>query len=193
MVQQIIEHLKSVLNETGFFQKIYPLCVLVKTGNSTKPVRYIGGGKMEDIVYFSNNEGLGYFRKTADVKISEAPFIKTTSCKTGPNNYKYQLKFIGCVPKSKAECDNEYADDYICNTIVSSISGLSGLAKEIGAISVKANIEGFKTDAPVVYQSEFAGQTIEFPFQYSLFSVNFIVNIVAAPECFQKLCYGQVA
>jgi hypothetical protein len=192
MVQQIVEHIASVFKETGLFQKIYPLCQLVNLSGSTMPVHYEGGGNIQPVPYFSNNEGMGYFRKIGNVDVSTPTFVKTTSCKTGPNQYAYQLKFIGCVPKSKAECDNEYADDYFCNSLVSAINNITGLSKEIGAKSSNVVVTGFTTDAPEVYKVEFGGKTTEFPFTYSLFAINISAKIIASPECFEKLCYGQI-
>jgi hypothetical protein len=190
MVQQIIEHLTRVLNETGYFQKIYPLSVLVKNGNYTKPVHYVGGGALEDIIYFSNNEGLGYFRKVGDVSIDPATVIKTKSCSENINQYSYTLKFIACVPKVKAVCDDAYADDMIAQGLISSLGNITGLSAEIGAKSSSVSVTSFNTVGSEILKEEFGGQTIEFPFQYSLISLTISAVIIANSDCFKVSCYN---
>lgn len=190
MVQQIIEHLTSVLNETGYFQKIYPLSVLVKNGNYTKPVHYVGGGALEDIIYFSNNEGLGYFRKIGDVTIDPANVIKTKSCSETINEYSYTLKFIACVPKAKAQCDDAYSDDVIAQGLISSLGNITGLSAEIGARSSSVTVTSFKTVGSEILKDEFGGQTIEFPFNYSLIALTIKAVIVANSDCFEISCYN---
>jgi hypothetical protein len=195
MIKSIVEYLRISLLETGYFQQVFGLCLQVNKGGVIFPALYVTKDSLQDVTLFDRYDGMAYFRKDGDTEKEPFTGVKTVSCATNSISvYSYNLKLIGCVPKSKASCDDAYSDDEICNTITSTIDNPADLKAELRAQAVSVLTTGFSTDSAKILQQEYPGRKKEdFNYNFAYFSIKIKAQVTISQVCFEQNCYNGIS
>lgn len=192
MIKPLVQYLRLALLNTGYFQKVFELCVQVNKGGLAFPVHYITKDTIEDVSIFDQVIGMAYFRKIGDTQKEPFTGLKTIPC--GANSvstYTYDLKIVGCVPKDKATCNDAYSDDEICSVITSIIDNPSGIRSELQAQAVSVLTTSFSTDSAKIFKDEYPGKKKEdFDYNYAYFSLDVTAKITISQACFIQNCYN---
>lgn len=188
MIKNSILYLKSLLEDTGLFSKVYDLCELITIGNKTYPAWY-DGSEFKDISNFDLNDGTAYFRKSGDISIgvTSAEF-QTTSCNNNLFDVNIPLKVICVIKKSKADCEDAFAADEFAEIITTILNGASGVDNVISANCV---VKSYSTKGREILKQEYSDPSInEFNLKFAYMSFDIEMKLSLDSTCLKQPCYN---
>lgn len=192
MMHLIIESLHGKVEDLRIFEKVYPLVEQKEMDGKTVLGWYTGKGQYEYVTNFDNYNGLGYFRRTNDIDISESAF-SGAAC-VSMLNIKYALRFVCCIRRDQLEDDCATSDDAFAYMIMQEVGGRSGdLKRSLRATSVDVVPVRISTDRKKILAEELPGNDLtDINYEYSLIAIDFSVVIDINNNCMVIPCenYG---
>ena len=192
MLQKIITYLQAILQAAGYFEKVFPLCVLKenRTNRDIQPFHYTGNGQLEPCNDFDHFNGSAYFRKNGDPSLSkyEGALIGT-SCSDAVT-IKFPLKLVLCIPRKSLSCDNEYANDLLAQTLVNLLQAKSTkLRKTLNAYNTAILVTAYCDDTFKLLKEE-GDSNVTRDINYTLvyMSMNIDVEVIIDKNCIQTEC-----
>lgn len=189
MIQQISCDIRDKILSTGYINQHFDYCELVKDGEVTEPMFYVGGNQYQKIFNLDVN-GHSYLRKAGKMTVSAAPSkqnVKVYSC-GGDDNVlvKFPLRLVATVPKEKLD-DNAFSDDHLVHEIIQALSADIELTG-VEAIDIKYKINSSDTDSISVWRGEVNGIEHQINFKYSYVAIDFTAEIIINPTCLINAC-----
>jgi hypothetical protein len=190
MLEKIICYLTGKLNETEYFQKIFPFVELIQKGDNLRPAEYLGKGQFKDVTRFDHYNGMAYFRKAGSTKTSEGDDeISEVPCSL-LLKFEYPLRLVMCVPKEKLTKDDEFSDERMTNTILSVVTGEGGAIKnQLKALEVTFIPTQVITSNKDVLNDEYPGFSInDINYKYAYAAIDLTVTVQIKQSCLQTEC-----
>src|SRR3989304_5957011 len=116
MIKATIDYINGKLAALNYFEKSFGLCENIVKGDKTFPAEYNNNGEYKQINNFDKYNGVSYLRKRGDVSISDVD--NTLEACGILNNINFPLRMVIVVPRKKLDCDNNYSEDVIAQTIM---------------------------------------------------------------------------
>lgn len=185
MLEIITDILYSKAN--GYFERLIPLVEKVHADDKSFPKEYIGNGnyKAIDVDHFA---GLGYFRQTSDVTISDLE--NRGRPMDDLKRYQYNIRLVGCVKKNVIGSDNAYASDMLGVLLAKQLQETNGSIRSLlGARNVSISARSIKTDHKDILSDEFTGILGKgIPLTYSLIAIDIEISIEITTDCINTIC-----
>lgn len=190
MLSKIISYLYGRVDETGYFEKIYPLVEQVERDGIVYPAQYIGNGNYESVNNFDSYNGVAYFRLTTK-QIINRPSPDPMSMCDEYIEMIFPLRLVGCVPKSKLSEDDAFADERISKTIISKLIIDGGSIKdELRASSFVSFPSVVTFDNRQILSEEYnnASKMKGVNYNYSYHAIDFTVTVKVKESCLTTEC-----
>lgn len=189
MLEKIICYLTGKLEDTGYFQKIFPFVELIQKGDNLRPAEYLGKGQYKDVTRFDHYNGMAYLRKVGSTRTSKDDEFSEVPCDT-TLKFEYSLRLVVCVPKSSLTKDDEFSDERMTNTIISALTGESGSIKpQLKALSVTIIPSQVITNNKDVLNEEYPGFALaDINYKYAYAAIDFLVTVHIKQSCITTEC-----
>lgn len=190
MLKSILTYLYGRVDETGYFEKIFPLVELVERDGITYPAHYTGKGQYESVSNFDAWNGMAYFRLTTKQIINKPAFDPMSMCDEAVD-MTFNLRLVACVPKSKLSEDDAFADERISKTIISKLIIDGGWIKdELKATSFTAFPSVVTYDNRQILQEEYnnVSKMKDVNYNYSYHAIDFAVTVRVKESCLTTEC-----
>lgn len=152
MIQQVIEYYNTVLESMPYFSNVYGIAESKLAKGVTRPVVFIDGAYHN--VKF-NTKGTTYFRKRADVTITETQ--SQISCNI-VYSFNVPLVLFALVKRENFPADNAYSSDRLAASLIKALTFKNGnLKQQIGANSVISKASLYSTNSQKILSEELIG------------------------------------
>ena len=190
MIKASIDYINSKLAALNYFEKSFGLCETIAKGDKTFPAEYNSKGEYKQINDFDKYNGVSYIRKDGTLSISDE--INTLEACGILNNVNIPLKLIAVIPRKKLDCDNNYSEDVIAQTIMRSLMTKSpDLKVALNARQARIQITSYNTDSRSILSEEYSGYPkLDVNYKYAYLSLNISVIAIVTNECLIRDCYG---
>lgn len=195
MIQQISEHIDSVLSFTGYIAKYFPLVELKSDGDKTFPAEYTGRGQFRPLPNnFDNFNGMAYLRMNGNGVSSELE--NTNRVCAIELSMSYPLRLVYCIPRKKLKLDTPFSAEGLAGDLIRLITLKNGALKtSLKAVSVSLISESWIIDPVQLYAEEYAGiQSFDVNYEFIYGAINFIATIQINKDCIPdscvEACYG---
>jgi hypothetical protein len=191
MLKDAIEFINSKLEVLNYFEKSYGLCEIITKGDKSFPAQYNTGGEYRQINNFDKYNGVSYTRKRGDIRISDEE--NTLQACTLLSRVRIPLRLVVIIPRKKLDCDNEYSEDVIAQTIIRAITTRSGdLKTALGARMATLMIDSYSTDSISILSEEYSSsKKKDINYKFAYLALNIDVEAVVTQDCLTRECYGR--
>lgn len=190
MIKATITYINGKLDPLNYFEKLYGLCEIIVKGDKTFPAEYKSKGEYKQISDFDKYNGVCYIRKNGDVSISDE--TNTLQACGILSNVNIPLKLVIIIPRKKLDCDDNYSEDVIAQTIIRALITRSPDFKvALNARQASINIDSYSTDSIAVMEGEYSNfgkKDINYKFAY--LSLDISVTALVTHDCLTQDCYG---
>ena len=190
MIKATIEYINSKLAALNYFEQSFGLCEIISKGQKTFPAEYLNNGEYRQINNFDKYNGVSYIRKTGDVSISE---VENTieACKN-LSSVNIPLRLVCIVPKKKLDCDNNYSEDVIAQTIMRELIITGGNFKIVlNARQAKLSVSSYSTDSMAILNEEYAAYPKkDINYKYAYLALDLNITALVTQDCLTRDCYG---
>ena len=190
MIKATIDYINGKLAVLNYFEKSFGLCEIITKGDKTFPAEYLNNGEYKQINNFDKYNGVSYIRKRGDVSISDE--TNTLQACGILSNVNIPLTMIAIVPRKKLDCDDNYSEDVIAQTIMRELLTKGGdLKVSLNARQARIQIDSYSTDSIAILSGEYSNypkKDINYKFAY--LSLDITVNALVTQDCLTRDCYG---
>lgn len=189
MIESIVSYLKTVLEASDYFEKVFPLCEIRENPNEKKPAHYKCKGQYEDI-NIDHENGLAYFLRDGDPSFSVyTGAMLTDSCATYLT-VRYPLKAILTVPKAKLPTDDEYTEDRIAQSLIALIGdNTAALKVTLNAKEVSFFIPKYSTHKMGILREQYGTTATNEPnYKLAYLSLSITAEVVIDEDCIEPEC-----
>ncbi len=177
MINQIVDHLNTRLEELEVFEVSFGLCEIIKKNDTSFPAEYSNG----EFKSVSDFEGATvYHRLTGDITSSEADEESSVSCDPFIER-NFPMKLVGVVKKTCGYNDNEIAL-FVANKINFSNNKVLRTALKADVVSVE--IKNISTDRDKIWNDEYKGIEMKMPYENIYLAVEYNIVITGNSSCF---------
>lgn len=179
-------NLKDDLMLSGYFNRIYPYAEQIERGNEKFPQVYIGNGEYQ-MIYDLDVNGVGYFRKTGQVRFNDVSTTAPFAC-YGDNPLKdmvVPLRFVAAVPKSMLG-DSGLSDDLLAMELVGYLGSKQTAIVNIS--SIQGYVDSYQTDRDRVFSEEVQGINRQIDLALSFIAIDFTLVFRANLDCLRQDC-----
>lgn len=190
MLNRIISYLYGKIDDTGYFEKIYPFVEQVERDGIVYPSQYIGNGQYESVSNFDSYNGLAYFRLLSKQIINRPSPDPMSMCDESLEMI-YPLRLVACIPKSKLSEDDSFADERISKTLISKLLVNGGAIKdELKASSFVSFPSTVTFDNRQILQEEYNNVTKmkDVNYNYSYHAIDFTITVRVKESCLTTEC-----
>lgn len=190
MIKATIQYINGKLEPLNYAEKLYGLCEIIVKGDKTFPAEYKSKGEYKQINDFDKYNGVIYMRKNGDISISEADNT-LEACKS-LSSVNIPLKLVVIVPRKKLDCDDNYSEDVIAQTIMRVlITKAADFKVALKARQARIQADSYSTDSISVMSGEYSNfgkKDINYKFAY--LSLDLSVIALVTHDCLTQDCYG---
>lgn len=191
MLEIIIQYLNNLLAGTDYFEKSFKLCDIVyRADGQSFPAEYQSQGNYAPVSNFSEYNGVSYFRKSGNVRMSNVTDrFNIRGCEP-MIQFSFPLRLVCCVPKTKAPNDNAFTDDSIVMTLlrVLNTQNDTGLKTALRAAEAITFIEEYDTDNQSILKQEYSRSVSDVDYNFSYIALDLQVNIIVRQSCITSEC-----
>lgn len=188
MIKATIEYINGKLASLNYFEKSFGLCEIIVKGDKTFPSEYMTAGEYKQINNFDKYNGVSYIRKRGDISINEEN--NTLEACNILSNVNIPLKLIIVVPRKKLDCDNQYSEDVIAQTIMRTIIN-SDLKVALNARQAYLQVDSYNTNSISILNEEYSNYPKkDINYKYAYLSLNITVTAIVTQDCLTRDCYG---
>lgn len=190
MIKASIEFINSKLSVLNYFEKSFGLCEIISKGDKTFPAEYKGKGEYTQINNFDKYNGVSYVRKNGDISISDAE--NTLEACNILSAVTIPLRLVVIVPRKKLDCDNNYSEDVIAQTIMRSLLTRGGdLKTTLKARTASLEVDSYSTDSLAILNEEYGNYPKkDINYKYAYVALNISINATVTHNCLTQDCYG---
>lgn len=190
MIKASIEFINSKLLLTNYCEKSFGLCEIITKGAKTFPAEYHSKGEYKQINNFDSYNGVSYLRKNGDISISDE--TNTLEACGILSNVSIPLKLVVIVPRKKLDCDDNYSEDVIAQTIMRQLLTKGGdLKVTLKARTARLQVDSYSTDSVSILNGEYGSypkKDINYKYAYLSLDLSIIANVTH--NCLTQDCYG---
>jgi hypothetical protein len=180
MIKDIIDALNAKISNLVSNEGLAEL--IADRDAKTRPMLYKGKGEYKN---FNFETGGSYWRVT-DTDQNEAEAFG--SCGVDIER-TYNLKLVAVVLRSKLDCDDEYAEHNVANTIIARLTEKdAALRKLIKARQLTVFVDSYTTDNASIESSEYIGIPLKVKYKYVYLALDVSVNLTIDEKCITLLC-----
>src|SRR3990167_4711812 len=186
MIKSTIDYINGKLAALNYFEKSFGLCEIITKGDKTFPAEYNNNGEYKQINNFDKYNGVSYIRKRGDISISDAE--NTLQACGILININIPLTLIAVIPRKKLECDNNYSEDVIAQTIMRTLLTKDALFKAaLNARQARIQIDSYSTDSISILNEEYSGYAKkDVNYKYAYLSLDITVNAIVTQDCLTR-------
>lgn len=196
MIKTIIEYNNAKLQLLGYINKVFGLTQRVvkqsEAGDKVYPAEYCGNGNFTNVTDFDFAQGLSYWKKTGNVRVSESSQESMIGAKRMVV-FTYPMQLIISVPKSKLSNDDAYSSDRIANSIAKNLNdNNSALKSQISARKVEINMTDYNDRIEDIFREEMSGTDLKYDYNFDLVAIDFDIIVELNQSCLEDECnyYG---
>lgn len=190
MIKASVEYINSKLAVLNYCEKSFGLCEIITKGDKSFPAQYKSKGEYTQVNNFDKYNGVSYLRKRGDVTISDEDDT-LQACST-LSSVNIPLRMVIVVPIKKLDCDNEYSEDVIAQTIMRTLLvSDTDLKASLSARTASLSIDSYSTDSAAILGEEYSnyGKT-DINYKFAYLSLDITINAVVTQDCLTRDCYG---
>ena len=190
MIKATIEFINQKLATLNYFEKSFGLCEVISKGDKTFPAEYVSKGEYKQINNFDKYNGVSYLRKNGDVSISDE--TNTLQACGILSNINIPLTLIVVVPRNKLDCDDNYSEDVIAQTIMKELLTKGGELKTVlKARNARLQVDGYSTNSLAIISGEYSNYPKkDINYKYAYLSLDISVLATVTHDCLTQDCYG---
>jgi hypothetical protein len=190
MIKATIDYINGKLAALNYFEKSFGLCEIIVKGDKTFPAEYLNGGEYKQINNFDKYNGVSYIRKRGDISISDAE--NTLEACGILSNVNIPLKLVIVVPRKKLDCDNNYSEDVIAQTIMRTLLTKDPAFKvALNARQARIQIDSYNTDSIGILSEEYSNYSKkDINYKYAYLSLDLSISALVTHDCLTQDCYG---
>ncbi|MEK6886389.1 MAG: hypothetical protein AABW88_01010 [Nanoarchaeota archaeon] len=191
MIKAGIEYINSKLAVLNYFEKSFGLCEIISKGDKTFPAEYLHNGEYKQINNFDTYNGVSYLRKNGDISISD---VENTLEACGIlSSINIPMKLVLIIPRKKLDCDDNYSEDVIAQTIMRELLTKDvALKQTLNARQAKIQIDSYSTNSISILNEEYSKYPKkDINYKYAYLSLNIIITAIVTQDCLTRDCYGQ--
>lgn len=190
MIKATIDYINGKLASLNYFEKSFGLCEVISKGEKTFPAEYLNNGEYKQINNFDKYNGVSYIRKAGDVTINDVDnsleACNILSAVTIP------LKMIVVIPRKKLDCDDNYSEDVIAQTIMRVLLTKDATLKTaLNARQASIQIDSYSTNSLSILGEEYSNYSKkDINYKYAYLSLDISVHANVTQDCLTRDCYG---
>ena len=179
----VIDHLNQQIGDDVYTER---LCLAEKIQKGEQQFPAVRNGNDFDKIDLDKKDGIGYWRKIADVTLDKADSIY--SCGISYTT-SIPLRFVGFVKREKLPSPDQYTDDKLCQTIISRITTNSNLLRSaLKAQKVEVLARSYTTDTEKIVREEYEEVQFKPRYAYSYIAIDVQLTITTSNNCIPGLC-----
>lgn len=184
MIKEVIEYYNLLIGQMPYFSNIYGLAEIKTAKDVSRPVIY-SGVDYENLKF--NTKGTTYFRKRADVSITET--TNQISCSI-VYVFNIPLRLTAVTKREDFPSDDSYSADRLASGLIKELTFKNGaLKQQIGAVSVTSKSSGYSTNSQDIIQSELNGlRRNDFNHEDIVVGINIDLVVTSYTNCLQHPC-----
>ncbi len=190
MIKATVTYINGKLEPLNYTEKAYGLCEIIVKGDKTFPAEYKSKGEYRQINDFDKYNGVSYIRKRGDISISDE--TNTLQACGILSNVNIPLRLVVIIPRKKLDCDDNYSEDVIAQTIIRALITKSPEFKvALNARQARIQIDSYSTDSISVMEGEYSNfgkKDINYKFAYLALDISIIALVTH--DCLTQDCYG---
>lgn len=190
MIKASIDFINGKLEPLNYFEKSFGLCEVIVKGDKSFPAEYKSKGEYKQINDFDKYNGVSYIRKAGDVSISDQD--NTLEACGILSSVTIPLRLIAVVPRKKLDCDDNYSEDVIAQTIMRALLIKGGdLKVSLSARQARIQVDSYSTDSISILTGEYGRlpkRDINYKFAYLALDLSVIALVTH--DCLTRDCYG---
>lgn len=186
MLETALCNLKTALEATEYFHKLYVLAEKIQDGDKTVPKFYSSNGQVENLHNFDVN-GSGYVRMRSQANLNPTEGTQVTSC--DQDDYvtlSYPLRGVFAVPKVKLN-DSAFSAHTLALDLIAAIN-LEDTAVT-NASSVGFTVTSYQTDINQIWKEEVSGVDYQMNLKLAYVALDFTLAIETNINCINQVCY----
>lgn len=190
MIKATIEYINGKLAVLNYFEKSFGLCEIISKGDKTFPAEYLNNGEYKQINNFDKYNGVSYIRKRGDISISD---VENTLQACGIlSSVNIPLRMVVVVPRKKLDCDDNYSEDVIAQTIMRTLLDKSpDLKVTLNARTARIQVDSYSTDSLSILNEEYSNYPKkDINYKYAYLSLDLTVTALVTQDCLTRDCYG---
>lgn len=190
MIKPTIEYINSKLASLNYCEKSFGLCEIIAKGEKSFPAEYQSKGGYKQINNFDTFNGMSYIHKRGDITISDAENT-LEACKI-LSSVSIPLRLVVIVPRKKLDCDDNYSEDVIAQTIMRVLLTKGGdLKVALSARQASIQVDSYSTDSRAILSEEYSNYgKSDVNYKYAYLSLDMTVTAIVTHECLTQDCYG---
>lgn len=190
MIKASIEYINSKLAVLNYFEKSFGLCEIITKGDKSFPAEYISKGEYKQVNNFDKYNGVSYLRKRGDITLSDAE-DSLVSCST-LNSVGIPLRLVVVIPRKKLDCDDNYSEDIIAQTLMRELLTKSpDLKVALNARTARIQIDSYSTDSLSILNEEYSNYPKkDINYKYAYLALDITVTALVTQDCLTRDCYG---
>lgn len=190
MIKATIDYINGKLAVLNYFEKSFGLCEVISKGDKTFPAEYNSKGEYKQINNFDKYNGVSYLRKRGDISISDAEnTLQACGILSAVN---IPLRIVVVVPRKKLDCDDNYSEDVIAQTIMRTLLDKTpDLKIALNARTARIQVDSYSTDSLSVLNEEYSNYPKkDINYKYAYLSLDLTVTALVTQDCLTRDCYG---
>lgn len=190
MIKASVEFINSKMAALNYMEKSFGLCEIITKGAKTFPAEYHSKGEYKQINNFDSYNGVSYLRKRGDITISEEE--NTLQACAILSSVNIPLRLIIVVPRKKLDCDDNYSEDVIAQTIMRKLLTIGGdLKVTLKARKAKLQVDSYSTDSLSILNEEYGSYAKkDINYKYAYLALDISIIAIVTHDCLTQDCYG---
>lgn len=189
MVKATVEYVNGKLAALNYVEKSFGLCESVVKGDKQFPAEYHSKGEYKPIDLDKWN-GVSYIRKDGDISIADEE--NTLQACATLSRVTIPLKLVVAIPRKKLDCDDNYSEDVIAQTIMRTlITKDPALKVSLSARQATIQVTSYNTNSISVLSGEYTRYPKK-DINYKMVYLSLDLSVVAlvTHDCLTQDCYG---
>lgn len=189
MIKATIEFINAKLATMNYFEKSFGLCETISKGAKTFPAEYHSKGEYKQVNNFDSYNGVSYIRKRGDISISDED--NTMQACGILSNVNVPLRLVVVIPRKKLDCDDNYSEDVIAQTIMRELLSKSPELKvALRARQARIQVDSYSTDSLSILNEEYGSYAKkDINYKYAYLALDLSVIALVTHDCLTQDCY----
>lgn len=190
MIKASIEFVNSKLAALNYTEKSFGLCETITKGVKTFPAEYKSKGEYTQINNFDSYNGVSYIRKRGDISISDED--NTLEACGILSRVSIPLRLVLVVPRKKLDCDDNYSEDVIAQTVMRKLLIVGGdLKTTLKARQARLEVNSYSTDSLSILGEEYGNYARkDINYKYAYLALDISIIALVTHDCLTQDCYG---
>ena len=189
MIKATVDYINNKLAALDYFEKSFGLCEVIIKGDKSFPAEYSGKGEYKQINNFDSYNGVSYIRKRGDISISDAE--NTIEACGILSAVSIPLRMVAVIPRSTLDCDDNYSEDVIAQTIMRKLLTKGGdLKVTMKARQARIQVDSYNTNSIAILAEEYSNYPkSDINYKYAYLALDISVLATVTDDCLTQDCY----